>query len=98
MSKLIEKMSYEQRERNLIAKFGINVNERAGLLAYIAEQVELAYQAGYNRFNAITHECVEFEESEGMETRWHELIEEFPLIGPDSQLPSIYSQSKGFKQ
>ena len=102
MSKLIEKMSYEAQNDKLVevlkTKVGDgNVLAIMKLQEYIAEQVELAYQAGYKRFNAITHECVEFKESEGMEARWHELEEEFPLLGPDSQLPSIYSQSKGFK-
>lgn len=103
MSKLIEKMSYEKREeeiQGLMQRFVDSDGAHYSLTEmaeYIDEQVQLAYIAGWNRFNAITHECVEFEESEGMEARWHELEEEFPLVGPDSQLPSIYSQSKGFK-
>ena len=95
-------MSYEDRVEALTSLFEEKLqrleNPIEELMEVFAQEVELAYQAGYNRFNAITHECVKFEKSKGMEVRWHELREEFPLVGPDSQLPSIYSQSKGFKE
>lgn len=107
MSKLIEKMSYEKRKEELIEQFGIDdlANDTAfippGLQKYIAEQVELAYQAGYLRFNGVSYDtCIFDETTEGIvkhKQRWHTLEEEFPLTGPDSILPSLYSQSKGFK-
>lgn len=107
MSKLIEKMSYGQRGLELdrlleskVKAIGIrdSIKAHEDLMTYIAEQVELAYIAGYNRFNAVTHDCIEVtSDDEIVDTNWVNLKEEFPLTGPDSQLPSIYSQSKGFK-
>lgn len=104
MSKLIEKESYEAQSNKTVKILKTragdgNVLDIRKLLAYIAEQVELAYQAGYNRFNAITHECVEVtSDNKIVDTNWVNLKEEFPLTGPDSILPSLYSQSKGFKK
>lgn len=98
MSKLIEKMSYSQRgaelDRLLTEKATKTHND---LMEYMAEQVELAYIAGYNRFNALDHTTIVPLAKSVARTRWVDLQEDFPVTGPDSILPSLYLQSKGFK-
>lgn len=67
------------------------------LLAYIAEQVEQAYIAGSLMFNALSHE-VRPPLLNPPSVKWADLAREFSVTGPDSILPSIYLQSKGFKK
>jgi hypothetical protein len=99
MSKLIEKFSYEAQNDKIVEilrpKVGDgNVLAITKLQEYIAEQIELAYKAGSIHFNALTHET----RVGATVKRWADLEDEYPVTGPDSILPSLYSQSKGFKK
>lgn len=111
MSKLIEKMSYDQKRAawrecimNLLGYPSVIEGEGIELLITAIleehdEQVQLAYIAGWNRLNALTHDCIEVTpNNEVVDVHWVNLEEEFPVTGPDSILPSLYSQSKGFKK
>ena len=88
MSKLIEKKSYASMLVDLRILSQKDDPYKA-ILEYIDEQIQLAYIAGVIQFNAVTHQT--------KRGPWALLQEEFPVTGELSTLPSLYSQSKGFR-
>ena len=97
MIELVEKKSYAQRlnEVSDLAK-----KDPVELLEYLNEQVKLAYLAGFYKFNGLTHN-VEKVVDKGyrniVEISWNKTVLDNHETGPDSLLPSLYSQSKGFE-
>ena len=94
MIELVEKKSYAQRlnEVSDLAK-----KDPVELLEYLNEQVKLAYLAGFYKFNGLTHELVVQSEFRGVSRKWNNTVLDEHETGPDSLLPYLYSQSKGFE-
>jgi len=92
MIELIEKKSYALR----LKEVSTLAEDPVKLLEFISEQVKLGYLAGYYKFNGLTHDL---KQPSGDLKKWHEIYHDLDqhLIGPDSLLPSLYSQSKGFE-
>lgn len=101
MSNLLETITPAKRKESLKAIIIEAQNIEAVLQAIqtiMAKEIELAYEAGYHRFNAFTHECIEITGDSVEYTRWAKLADGLPTTGPDSMLPALYLESKGFKK
>jgi len=99
MTELIEKTSWRQRMDEMLdhQKLGdyIPDDESAStLMDYIAKEVELAYKAGMLKFHALDHTM---QRATWSSPHGRQLIEDLDF-GPESILPSLYLQAKGFKR
>lgn len=91
MIQFIEKKSYAQRLKE-VSKLAEGDPQK--LLQFVNEEVKLAYLAGYYKFNGLSHDV---ELYPGSTNKWSEVALDQHETGPDSLLPSLYSQSKGFE-
>jgi len=96
MIELIEKTSYEARDRELKEYLDANqLNEDYeidlnSLRKYITKEVELAYKAGMLHFNAFDHTMNSISgKTSWAEEKGQKLIQETE-VGPLSILPSLY--------
>lgn len=70
------------------------------LIEYIGDEVVMAFEAGYLRFNAATNEALDVDfidedlDSEDFRNKIT-LVKEFPQTGPVSIFPNLYKQAKG---
>lgn len=107
MTELIEKTSYEAKEKELsLLLFSFYEGEEEDeynsvpakikeLRALIAKEVELAYKAGMLHFNAFDHTL----NIEGSRLkRWVDTDLSVLELGDYVTLPSLYLQAKGFKR
>lgn len=93
MLELIEKKSYAQRLKE-VSKLA--EGDPAKLLKFIDEEVKLGYLAGYYKFNGFTHDVEKVYGNTVEISSWSDTTLDDHEVGPDSLLPSLYSQSKGF--
>lgn len=93
MIELIEKKSKAQR----LKEVSTLAENPVKLLEFINEQVKLGYLAGYYKFNGLTHDVRFHTEFREVERKWNNTALDDHELGPDSLLPSLYSQSKGFE-
>jgi hypothetical protein len=94
MIQLVEKKSRAQRLKE-VSKLA--EGDPAKLLQFINEEVKLAYLAGYYKFNGLTHDVEKIHENTAFVDSWSTTTLDDHEVGPDSLLPSLYSQSKGFE-
>jgi hypothetical protein len=94
MIQLVEKKSRAQRLKE-VSKLA--EGDPAKLLQFINEEVKLAYLAGYYKFNGLTHDVEKVYGNTVEISSWSSTNLDDHEVGPDSLLPSLYSQSKGFE-
>lgn len=77
------------------------------IVEFMSAEVEEAYKAGYMRLNAATNECLDQDELDyelanceldiqSFYAPCSRVESEFPVLGPDSILPNLYKQAKGY--
>lgn len=109
MTELLEKMSYEARQRIIEATviqatadpFRPDKEQWKEVMELIAKEVELAYRAGMLHFNALDHTCLDTIQVESLDIDnipWAHNQDWDPAgpVKPDL-LISLYLQEKGFK-